>query len=316
MSEPVIKPLVLLGATAVGKTRMALELAALVPQIEIISADSRQIYRQMNLGTAKPTAAELAQVRHYFIDIKEPDESYNAGEYGQQARLKCRELLQQGKIPLIVGGSGLYLHSLADGLFQGEASDPELKEFLQQRVDQEGLEVLYRELQYHDPEAAHKIHPNDRQRVVRALEVWYVTGETVSKLRKILRPKTSVQAIWIGLDMSRQILYRRIEDRVDDMIRQGLFAEIKNLRQLGYSRNLQSQKTVGYQEIHAVCDGEITLTDAVIKIKCNTRRFAKRQMTWFKHDPRIRWFEVETVGQWLIARQFLTEQLQSLQWAS
>ncbi len=295
-----------MGPTAVGKTRMALELKESFPQIEVISADSRQIFRLMNIGTAKPSPAELSVLPHHFIDIKNPDENINAGEFGVAGRDMYRQLRKQQKIPIVVGGSGLYIRSLIDGLFQGRVSDPEVKSMLQQRADKEGLAGLFAEMMKIDPEAAPKIHPNDRQRIVRALEVWRVTGQSVSQLRKKLHPKIDLTPVFIGLNREREKLYQIINARVGRMITDGLIEEVQRMRMHGYNRKLQSQKTVGYQEIHDYLDKNISLPEAVELIKRNTRRFAKRQLTWFNRDERITWFKIDDESGWRKAKEELT----------
>ncbi len=312
MPEKEIPLLILCGPTAVGKTRMALELAEHFPNLEVISADSRQIFRYMDIGTAKPTAEERARLPHHFIDIVDPDEDYNAGQFGKEGRRVARELYVAGKIPIVVGGSGLYIRALVDGLFEGNVRDPEIKRQLQARADAEGVETLYRELQKVDPVTAARLHPNDRQRIVRALEVWVVAGEPISVLHKKLKPQTHVRPLLTALNRARKTLYEIIEKRVDAMIAAGLVEEVRGLRDRGYHRNLQSQKTVGYQEIHAYLEGEITLDNAVALIKRNTQRFAKRQLTWFRRDERIRWFEIPDDESWQDAKKFIIGLLRSL----
>lgn len=304
--------IVILGPTAVGKTQMALELRESFPQLEVISADSRQIFCFMDIGTAKPSPEELAVLPHHFIDIKNPDENINAGEFGVAGRELYRQLRKQQKIPIVVGGSGLYIRSLIDGLFQGRVSDPEVKNMLQQRADEEGLTVLYAELMKIDREAAQKIHPNDRQRIVRALEVWHVTGQPVSQVRKKLHPQIDLIPFFIGLNREREKLYRIINARVERMITDGLIEEVQRLRMHGYSRNLQSQKTVGYQEIHDYLDGKIPLSEAIELIKRNTRRFAKRQLTWFNRDRRIAWFEIDDQAGWLTAKTTISNEMEKI----
>lgn len=306
--QPSKIPIILIvGPTAVGKTQMAIELADIFPNIEIISADSRQIYKYMDIGTAKPSVNELKSLPHHFINIKNPDDPFNAGEYGRQGRSLFFKLKKNGKIPLVVGGSGLYIRSLIDGLFQGQVSDIEIKNMLQQRVDSEGLSELYKELKRNDPETAATVHENDRQRIVRALEVWQITGESISKLRKKLNPEINLRPIVVGLNRNREKLYKIINNRVHVMIDKGLINEVKKLRETGYHSNLQSQKTVGYQEIHNLFDGFHSEEEAVNLIKRNTRRFAKRQLTWFNRDDRTRWFFVDDNRTWKLAKRYLSE---------
>jgi tRNA dimethylallyltransferase len=304
--------LVVCGPTATGKTGLMFEIAERSYPIEIVSADSRQIFRYMDVGTAKPSSEELQRLPHHMIDICDPDEEYNAGRYGKDARQQIEAVYRRKNVPVVVGGSGLYLHSLIDGLFEGEARDPEVKKRLQARADEEGLGVLYDELQKVDPESAAKIHPNDRQRIVRALEAFYVSGQPISELRKRLRVETGLEPIFVGLTMEREALYRRIDERVLQMVRKGLVEEVVRLREMGYHRELQSQKTVGYQEIHAYLDGEIPLEVAIERIQRNTRRFAKRQFTWFKREQRILWFPVNTARERGQARKKIEEEIEKL----
>ena len=312
MSEKLTPLMVICGPTAVGKTQMALELAEEFPALEVISADSRQIFRYMDIGTAKPTLEERERLPHHFIDVVDPDEEYSAGIFGRDARKKVRNLYAAGRLPVVVGGSGLYIRSLVDGLFQGNVRDPEVKKRLRERADQEGLASLYAELQRVDPPAANRLHPNDLQRILRALEVFYVSGERMSDLHRRNQPETGIQPLFFALDRPRSELYRAIERRVDRMLAGGLLDEVENLRRMGYGRELQSQKTVGYRELHAYLDGEIPFAEAVRLIKRNTRRFAKRQLTWFRRDGRIRWLVVEGEESWRQARRVLSGALRSL----
>ncbi len=295
MTRPNLKiPLpVLVGPTAVGKTALAVALAEYISDLLVISADSRQIYRYMDIGTAKPTAEERRRAPHEFIDIRNPDEPYSAGTFGREAREVIAARLKQGYVPLVVGGSGLYIRALVDGLFEGEVSDPAVRERLREEARSVGLEVLYRRLQAQDPESAQKIHPNDEQRILRALELMELTGEPRSIFLKKKKQTSPYSPIFVGLTMERQALYRRIEIRVGQMLAAGLVDEVERLRRLGYGPQLQALQTVGYKEIFAFLEGQLSLTEAVDLIKRNTRRFAKRQLTWFRADPRIEWIEID-----------------------
>nr|HID59762.1 tRNA (adenosine(37)-N6)-dimethylallyltransferase MiaA [Desulfobacterales bacterium] len=283
---------VIVGPTAVGKTELAFRLAKRIGA-EIVSADSRQIYRYMDIGTAKPTPEQRKAVKHHFIDIVNPDERYTAGDYGQQARSVIRDLFCQNQFPVVVGGSGFYIRALLDGLFHGPRSDPKVKEGLIEKVKRLGSNRLHQELMRIDSEAAGRIHPNDIQRIVRALEVYQLTGKPISRLqRESPQGMFEFEPIIIGLTMERTCLYQRIDKRVDDMISKGLIEEVKKLEEMGYGRDLNSLNTVGYKEIFPLLDGEARLEETVDRIKKNSRRYAKRQLTWFRRDPRIKWTQV------------------------
>lgn len=283
--------ILIVGPTAVGKSRLAILLAEMVGG-EIISADSRQIYKFMDIGTAKPSPQERVRVPHYFIDIKYPNEYYNAGEFGREGRAKIEEIFQRGKTPVVVGGSGLYIKSLVDGFFQGAVSDRETKKNLQKKADRFGLEKLYQYLLEVDETAAQKIHPHDRQRIIRALEVYEITGIPISQLHKEQKREINFTPKFFGLQRDKKELYHLIEKRVDQMLAAGLVAEVENLLAMGYSEDLNSMQTVGYQEIIDYLKGAKGLQEAVQAIKKNTRNYAKRQMTWFRKEKRIRWLNL------------------------
>ncbi len=301
--------LVLLGATAVGKTKMIIELAELFDQLQVISADSRQIYRYMDIGTAKPGPDELNSIKHYFIDIKNPDEPFSAGEYGTRGREIYKKIKDLGKIPVVVGGSGLYIRSLIDGLFEGFVRDPRMKELLMRRVKKEGLAQLYNELKKIDPVSVEKIHPNDSQRIIRALEVWHISGKPISELRREFQPEKYFTPIYVGLTKERENIYKIIEKRIDQMQTDGLVDEVRDLRNRGYNSALQSQRSVGYREIHDFLDGKISEEETFPLIKQNTRRFAKRQLTWFNRNNSIKWFPIDNSKNWQLAREYLVKVL-------
>lgn len=283
--------LVIVGPTGVGKTRVALEIAE-KSGAQILSADSRQIYRYMDIGTAKPSPEERRRVRHYFIDIINPDQRYSAGDYGQQARQQLRDLFRLGKLPIVVGGSGLYIRALLDGLSPELPSNPEIKNQLIEELKASGNIELHRRLREVDPQAAERIHPHDSQRILRALEVFQITGRKISELQKILpQQKLEFTPVVIGLNMERKKLYRKIEQRVERMIAEGLVEEVEKLVKMGYSKDLNSLKTVGYKEVFPLLEGKQTLEKTVEEIKKNSRRYAKRQLTWFCSDPRVRWID-------------------------
>jgi len=283
---------VIVGPTAVGKTALSLDLAEALGA-EIVSADSRQVYRFMTIGTAKPTPEELARVPHHFIDVRNPDEYYSAGEYQREAREVIENMLAEGRLPVVVGGSGFYLRALFDGLFEPRIADTEVKERIRERIRREGLASVYEELKRVDPEAAARIHPNDEQRIVRALEVYEISGKPMSTFFREKPRPASFEGIWIGLERERDELYRRIDERVDQMFAQGLVDEVRDLLQRGYSPELNALRTVGYREVVDYLQGKISLERAIELVKRNSRRYAKRQLTWFRRDLRIHWVRAD-----------------------
>ena len=283
--------LILVGPTASGKTPTSLLIAKKL-DAEIISADSRQVYKYMDIGTAKPMLSERQTVQHYFLDEIAPDESFNAGAFGKKGREIIDDILRRGKSPLVVGGSGLYVQALVDGFFEGPSADPEIRERLHRRLHDEGADKLLAELRRLDPASAAKMLPSNTRRIVRALEVSLVTGRPISELQQS-RVEINFKSVFAGLRWDRQELYRRIDRRVDCMMEQGLVEEIKKLLQRGYSKELNSLRTTGYMEVFDFLEGTISYDRMVELIKQNSRRFAKRQLTWFRHDPRIRWFDVQ-----------------------
>ena len=287
------RALVIVGPTAVGKTELSLRLAELLDG-EIVSADSRQIYKYMDIGTAKPTTAELARAPHHFIDIRTPDQYYSAGEYGREARRCIEDIFSRGKTPIVVGGSGFYIQALVDGLFAPKISDPAVKERWRARIRDEGMDVVFEKLRVVDPKTAAALHPNDAQRVVRALEVWELAGKPISSFRKGEEKPAKFQPVFVGLNRDRAKLYERIETRVEAMLRAGLIDEVKRLEQLGYTPQLNALRTVGYQEVFEFLRGELQHNEMTEKIKMNTRRYGKRQLTWFRRDDRIQWFSMDS----------------------
>ncbi len=283
--------LVLLGPTASGKTALSLEVAARMP-VEIISADSRQIYKHMDIGTAKPTAGQRRAAPHHFVDILDPAEEFNAGEFGRAGRQVIGEIIARRKLPFIVGGSGLYLRGLIDGFFEGPGADRDLRKILYERMHEEGPEVLLAELRERDPAAASSMLPSNTRRIVRALELIALTGSTVTELRRN-KPAIGFSPVFVGLAWERPGLYERINRRVDRMIEDGLIDEVTRLKEMGYSPGLNALQTTGYVEVFAFLEGKLTRAQMVDLIKRNTRRYAKRQMTWFRPDHRIQWIKVE-----------------------
>lgn len=281
--EPV---LVILGPTGVGKSRVAYELARRLGDVEIISADARAIYKGMDVGTDKPPKEWRERVPHHLIDIKEPHERYSAMDFRRDALRLIDDIRKRGGRPLVVGGSTLYLDALFGKLFEGPSADLALRAELQKRP----LVELYEELKRVDPEAARRIHPNDRLRIVRALEVYRVTGRPISELQKRL-PKPPFRFLKVGLTARRDVLYERIDRRVDEMMQKGLLEEVKALRPK-VPKGSQAYKSNAYRELFLYLEGEIpSLEEAIRLIKKHTRGHARRQLIYFKRDPEIHWID-------------------------
>ena len=287
------KVIVIAGPTSAGKTKVGISLAGLLNS-EIISADSRQIYKYLDIGTAKPTADELAKCKHHFIDLLEPDQNYNVSKFENDSLKIVNLLLDKGKIPIVAGGSGLYIRALVDGIFDSVDNDEEYREKLREQREKFGNLFIYEELRKIDPESASKMLPQNWKRVMRALEVFHLTGEPISEFQSRHKRELDIEFIQFGLKWKRDKLYSNIESRVDQMIETGLENEVKNILSGGFSKNLNALNTVGYKEIISYLEGEITIERAVELIKRNTRRFAKRQMTWFSADERIKWLQIDS----------------------
>ncbi|MBL7996319.1 tRNA (adenosine(37)-N6)-dimethylallyltransferase MiaA [bacterium] len=291
MPENKRKILVIVGPTAIGKTNLAVSVARTI-NAEIISADSRQIFRHMDICTAKPAVAERDSIPHHFIDHIDPDQYYNAGQYGADGRAVVEQIWARNKEVVVVGGSGLYIRSLIDGFIgEGEKSEPVRLE-IRDRIAQLGLKSVYHELEIVDPAAASKIHPNDAKRIERALEVFEFTGKRISEKHAEKTVEINFTPVMIGLTCDRAELYRRINMRVEDMIRRGVIEETKQLIEKGYSPQLTSMESLGYREIVAHLRGDITYERMLVLFKQGSRNYAKRQLTWFRRDKRVRWFDV------------------------
>ena len=283
----------LLGPTAVGKTEIAIQLAQRL-NAEIISVDSRQIYRQMDIGTAKPTAEEQHAARHHLINCVDISQPFSVADYQRLADEAIADIQDRGKRVLLVGGAGLYFRAVVDGLFEGPGADAALRERLTQEAAQHGAGALHERLRTCDPESADRIHPNNIVRVVRALEVYELTGTPMSELQQQWHPeKQRYPFIAFCLTIPRPQLYHRIEQRVDVMLANGLIAEVESLLAAGYSRDTIALQSFGYKELIAYLDGECTYLEAISQLKQNTRRFAKRQLTWFRKDTRLEWIDRE-----------------------
>lgn len=279
---------IIAGPTASGKTAAALALARHLP-IEVVSADSRQIFRHLSIGTAKPSPEELQSVRHHFIDHCDPDERFTAGDFQEQGRTVIAEILRKGKIPVVVGGTGLYIQAVVDGFFEQPKISGATRTVLEQRLESEGKESLFRELERVDPRSAAGMDASKYRRVIRALEVYYETGKPISEFHREHAVVPVYTSHFFGLEWDRSELYERINRRAEGMIAAGLLKEVEQLRQMGFDDRYQSLQTVGYKEAFAFVRNEIDKKRMIELIQQNTRRFAKRQMTWFRKEKRIRW---------------------------
>jgi tRNA dimethylallyltransferase len=301
---------VLVGPTASGKTAVGIRLAKLLGG-EIVCADSRQVYKYLDIGTAKPKQEQRAQVRHHFVDMLDPDAEFSAGQFGVQGRSLINDLLKENKVPIVVGGSGLYIKSLIDGLCPGPGTDKELRSVLQRRLEMGEVDELLDELKRVDPHAAARADRTKPRRIIRALEVYHSTGKPITDHHREARVAAGFVAVQFGLNWDRRILYHRIERRCEQMIEEGLLEEVEQLEKLGYGPSLNALNTVGYVEAFRYRRGEISFEEMVRLFKQNSRRYAKRQLTWFRHDPRIQWVQMnegadvsQVAG--LIAQRFLT----------
>ena len=280
--------LFIVGPTASGKTALSLELAEYL-DAEIISADSRQIYRYMDIGTATPSSEELSRVKHYFINEKDPDEKFSAGEFGTEARKIIDERITKDKNIIVCGGSGLYIQAVRGMISNTLTTDENIRNAIQIKAKAKGWPALYEELKMIDPEYAKEIDAQNPKRVCRALEIWEMTGKKPSEVFKEQNNEFPWEHMMIGLNPDRELLYARINQRVLDMIDAGLIEEIKALLDAGYSADLNALNTVGYKEIIAFLNGELDKETAISEIQKNTRRFAKRQMTWFRKFTPDHW---------------------------
>ncbi|MFW6112994.1 MAG: tRNA (adenosine(37)-N6)-dimethylallyltransferase MiaA [Thermodesulfobacteriota bacterium] len=304
------KVAVLVGPTAVGKTAVALEVAEALGA-EIINADSMQVYRELDIGTAKPTPAERARVPHHLVDVADPDEPYDAARYAREGRAVIAVLGRRGVPPLVAGGTGLYIKALLGGLFHQEEAVQAVRPRLARELAEQGLPALYQRLESLDPATARRLAPGDTYRILRALEVVEATGRPLSELHAAHgfqdRPYDTVK---IGLTRPREELYRRIEARVDLMVAQGWLEEVRELRRR-YAPEIKPLQALGYRRLVAVVQGDLTLAEAVELTKTETRRYAKRQLTWFRADPEVRWFAPEQVeGILSLVRDFFQNQNQ------
>ncbi len=284
------KMVVIVGPTAAGKTALSLKLAKAFNG-EIVSADSMQVYRYMDIGTAKPTKEEREDVPHHLIDIVDPDCEYSAADFKRDAERVISDIVSRSRRVFLVGGTGLYVRALLEGLFDGPGKVPWLRTELEERARRAGREALYRELEVVDPASARRIHPNNIARIIRALEVYHATGRPLSEFhRRHGFGEERFDTLKIGLVRDRRVLYADIEKRVDRMIEGGLLEEVRWLLEAGYTQELKPMLALGYREMTDHIMGRLDFDEAVAELKKNTRNYAKRQLTWFKKDSGIRWF--------------------------
>ena len=300
------KLLVICGPTASGKTALGVALAQALGG-EVVSADSMQIYRGMDIGTAKPTKEEMGGIPHHMLDVADPAEDYSVARYVHDADACVRDILSRGKLPIVVGGTGLYI----DNLIAGRDFAPftgAWREKLQARAREEGLPALHEELRRIDPDRAEKLHPNDEKRILRALEVWYETGETITahdERTRSLPPK--YDALRVCLQFSRrEDMWDRIDRRVDLMMEAGLEEEVRSLLTSGVPPTATAMQAIGYKEFAAALRGEEPIAQAVAEVKLRSRQYAKRQLTWFRRTPDIRWLTWENTPDLALGRQKVT----------
>ena len=289
------KIIVICGPTGIGKTSTAIRLAQEFSG-EIVSADSMQVYREMDIGTAKPTSKEQQQVPHHLIDVVSPDEPFDAAVFSQMADTAIADLTGRNRLPFVVGGTGLYIKALVHGLSRARPADEAVLHRLKEEADRLGSEVLHQRLTACDPQAAERIHPNDAFRIIRALEIFESTGQPITRYHEEHQfADRKYLALKICLSSEREILYERIDRRVDIMLQQGLLKEVEKLLKKGYVREMKSMQSLGYRHMMEYLAQESTWEETVRTMKRDTRRYAKRQITWFKADPEIQWFAKDQI---------------------
>ena len=288
MDKP--KVIVICGPTASGKTSLSISLAKKING-EIVSCDSMQIYKEMDIGSAKPTVEEMQEIKHYLVDFVSPEKRYSVSEYKEDASKAIEEIINKGKTPIIVGGTGLYLNSLIYNIQYNEMEvDLNYRRELEKEAEEYGLEVLYNRAKEIDQEAMEKVSANDKKRITRVLEIYNATGRNKTELEKKSRKEVPYNYLIFGINMERSILYDRINKRVDIMLEQGLIEEVKNLINK-YSNMPTAMQGLGYKEVKEFLDGNISKEEMIEKIKMETRRYAKRQITWFKRIENIIWLD-------------------------
>jgi len=315
MAQPQL--VIITGPTATGKTALAVALASRYGA-EIVSADSRQVYRYLDIGTAKPTPAQQTAIPHHLLDVVNPDERFDGARFRTLALAAIQDALRRGKRLLVVGGTGLYLRALTRGLFTGPPADPALRAQLHEQEQSEGRGFLHRWLASVDPQAAARLHPNDTVRLIRALEVFLLSGAPLSQWQcEHGFRERFFSTLTIGLVMERETLACRIEQRCRQMVRDGLVEEVRRVWELGYGPELSPLQTIGYAQIGAMLHGRCGLEDAITQMAQATRRLAKRQLTWFRAEPEVRWFapvqtrEITTAVEMFFERSAISDQADS-----
>jgi tRNA dimethylallyltransferase len=290
-SLPTQKLLIICGPTASGKSALALQLAHAL-DAEIVNADSMQVYRRLDIGTAKPSPEQLSEIRHHLIDVVEPDQQFSAADFASAADAAIRDIVSRGKRVIVVGGTGLYIKALLRGLVDSPGGEGELRQALLDEAGKIGNAAMLQQLHLVDPELAATLHPNNLVRIIRALEVYRLTGIPLSRFQQEHAFTTRrYDTLQIGISVDRALLYTRIEERVERMLAAGLLEEVRGLLTAGYCRDLKSMRSIGYKEAAAYLSGECSAEETSRLIKRNTRHYAKRQLTWFTADPDILWFD-------------------------
>ena len=290
MSKPLV--VIISGPTASGKTGLSIEIAKRFNG-EIVSADSMQIYKSMDIATAKPTKDETAEIRHHLVDFVEANENFSVAKYKQLALSAIDDILSRGKLPIVCGGTGLYIDTLMNNTVFLDYEDSGIRERLEKRKESDGIESLYEELKKVDPDTASRRHLNDSKRIIRALEVYYLTGKTISEQNSLSHKEESPYdfLLFVLSAHNREILYKRINDRVDKMLDMGLVEEAGSFFASDISKT--AKQAIGYKELKPYLDGEISLETAVEKLKMETRRYAKRQLTWFRNKKNVNWLYID-----------------------
>jgi len=285
-----MKIITIVGPTAAGKTDLAIKIARKISG-EIISADSRQIYKYLDIGTAKPMSEQRRQATFHLIDFVHPDDNYSCGQFARDAELKIADIIRKKRVPVICGGTGLYIKALFQPLHVLPVSNPEIKNKLQASLEKHGVEFLYKKLLSVDPHWAAQIMPRDKQRIMRGLEVYEMSGKPLSLVLKTRKKETKYKPHYIGLNLPRAELYRIIDQRFDEMIEQDLVNEVKSLLKKGLNPSSNALRTIGYKELIQYLNGEMILEMAIQRAKQRTRNFAKRQITWFNKIPGLSWYD-------------------------
>lgn len=290
------KILIIVGPTSSGKKKLSLKAAQRFGG-EIVNADSRKVYRYMDIGTAKPSLETRKRIPYHLIDIVDPDEPFSAGEWVKRTSVTVEKIIARGMIPVITGGTGFYIRAFREGLTEGMMPDPAIRKRLERDLDSNGTAAMYHKLEAIDPERASELHEQDTFRVMRALEIYHSSGRTFTDIRQDLKVTGGdYDYFTIGISMSRSKLYERINERVDTMVSQGLVDEVKSILEKGYSRELPALDTVGYREWFPFFDGCETFECCLESVKQDTRRYAKRQLTWFRAETDIQWFDALISG--------------------